>query len=82
MKIDNFRQELTSRQNDIIETALKDLKKLFSGAIEELGKLLRKSKIEGIKLRAIALIIDHTIKMKEFEDIEKRLEAIERRLNE
>jgi len=81
MKNENFKSEFISRQNDLIETALKELKGLSGEAIESLGKLLRESQNENIRLKAIALIIEHTVKIKEIEDIENRLTAIERRLN-
>jgi len=81
IKNDTFKNEFISRQNDIIETALKELKGLASEAIEKLGTLLRESVNENIKLKAIALIIEHTIKMKEIENIEERLRELERRLN-
>jgi len=81
IKNDTFKNEFISRQNDIIETALKELKGLSSEAVEKLGTLLRESVNENIKLKAIALIIEHTIKMKEIENIEERLRELERRLN-
>lgn len=81
MKNDVFRNEFISRQNDIIETALKELKGLSSEAVERLGSLLRETQNENIRLKAIALILDNTMKMKEIEDIEERLTEIERRLN-
>jgi hypothetical protein len=82
MKDDNFRNEFIAKQNDVIEAALKELKGLSSEAVESLGKLLRETENENIRLKAIALILDHTIKIKELEDIEKRLEALEGRLND
>ncbi len=81
MKNDNFKNEFISRQNDIIETALMELKGLSSEAVEKLGTLLRESVNENIKLKAIALTIEHTIKMKEIENIEERLRELEMRLN-
>lgn len=80
MKNDAFRDAFISEQDNVIETALKDLKGLSSEAVESLGKLLKESN-DNIKLRAIALILEHTIKLKEIESIEQRLEAIERRLD-
>jgi hypothetical protein len=80
MKTDTFRNEFISRQNDLIETALKELKGLSSEAVKSLGKLLRESENENIRLKAIALILDHTMKIKEFEDIEQRLTEIEKRM--
>ena len=81
MKDNVFREEFISKQNDIIESALKELKGLSSIAVEKLGALLRDSANETIRLKAIALTLEHTIKLKELEDIEKRLGEIEKRLN-
>ncbi len=78
MKTEAFRKEFVSRQNDLIDTALKELKGLSSEAVESLGKLLRESEKENIRLKTIALILDHTMKIKEFEDIEQRLTEIEK----
>ena len=81
MKDDNFRNEFIAKQNDVIATALKELKGLSSEAVESLGKILRETENENIRLKVIALILDHTIKMKEMEDIEQRLIEIERRMS-
>ena len=78
MKIEHFRQEFISQQNDLIETALKELKGLSTDAVEELGKLLKGTQNESIKLRAISLVIEYVLKMKELEDVELRLSALER----
>ena len=80
MKNDIFRNEFISRQNDIIETALKELKGLYSVAVEKLGMLLRESLNENIRLKAISLILEHTIKITEIEELTKRIDSIERRL--
>lgn len=80
MKNDTFRNEFISRQNDIIETALKELKGLYSVAVEKLGMLLRESLNENIRLKAISLILEHTIKITEIEELTKRIDSIERRL--
>lgn len=81
MKDEAFRDALMQEQNSVIETALKDLKGLSSEAVEQLGKLLRETGNETVRLKAISLILEHTIKLKEIEDIERRLEEIERRLS-
>ena len=47
MKDDLFRQEFVSRQNDLIETALKELKGLSSEVVEKLGVLLRETQNES-----------------------------------
>lgn len=80
MKDESFRNEFISRQNDIVETALKELKGLSSVAVEQLGALLRESDSETIRFKAIALILEHTIKIKEMEDIINRIERLERRI--
>lgn len=80
MKTEAFRNEFVSRQNDVIETVLIELKNLSSEAVESLGKLHRETKNENIRLKAITFIIDHTMKMKEIEDIEQRLTEIEGRM--
>jgi Helix-turn-helix of insertion element transposase len=81
LKDDLFKQEFIAMQNDLIETALKELKGLSAEAVEELGTLLRETQNENIKLKTIDLILEHTMKIKEFEDIEQRLEAIEQMLS-
>ena len=80
MKQEYFRQEFASKQNDLIETALKELKGLSSEAVDELGTLLRETQNENIKLKAIALILEHTLKMKELDDFEARLKELEMRM--
>ena len=80
MKDESFRNEFISRQNHIVETALKELKGLSSVAVEQLGALLRESDSETIRFKAIALILEHTIKIKEMEDIINRIERLERRI--
>ncbi len=78
MKDDFFRREFIAQQNDLIETALKELKGLSSDAVLKLGELLRGTENESIRLKTIALILDNTLKLKELEDIEERLLKLEK----
>lgn len=80
MKDETFKDAFIAEQNNLFESSLKDLKGLSSEAVEHLGALLRGSLNENVKLRAIALVLEHAIKAKEIEGIETRLQAIEKEL--
>jgi hypothetical protein len=79
LKQEIFRQELKHQRDELIERALDSLKANVTKATETLVKLLD-SKSEPIKARAAEDILEFTIKTLEFENLEKRIEALEQRL--
>ena len=80
LKNPQFKDEFIRQRNEIVTFALDELKASTGEAVQVLRNLL-KAKKEGIRLRAAMGIIEYVNKFIEFEGIEKRLEAIERRLN-
>jgi DUF1680 family protein len=81
LKDKTFRQELKRQRDAVIERALDSLKANISKATETLLKLLDSEK-EGIQVRAAEDIIAFTQKALEHEELEKRIEALEARLNQ
>ena len=79
LKQENFREELKRQRNELIRGALDCLKANISKATETLVKLLE-SKSEPIRARAAEDIVEFTQRALEFDDLEKRIEALEERL--
>jgi hypothetical protein len=76
----DFKGEYERQSRDLVQEAFRSLKLLGNEAVEVLAKLL-KSRNESIRFRTAVSIIESTTKFIELEDIEKRLEALERRVN-
>lgn len=74
---DAFKSELKRQRDALIEEALGRLKLSIAKAVEELAKLMD-SKREDIKRGACRDIIEYALKAIELEDIESRLEKVER----
>jgi hypothetical protein len=79
LKQEIFRQELKRQRDELIERALNSLKANIAKATETLVKHLD-SKRENISIRAAESIISFAQKAIEFENLEKRIEALEERL--
>jgi AcrR family transcriptional regulator len=79
LKEEIFRQELKRQRDELIERALNSLKANIAKATETLVKHLD-SKRENISIRAAESIISFAQKAIEFENLEKRIEALEERL--
>jgi predicted DNA-binding protein YlxM (UPF0122 family) len=77
LKNDDFCNELKSQRDKVINTALERLKGAITQAVEELIKLTSAQK-EEVRRLACNDIITHVLKSIEIEDIEQRLDKIER----
>jgi len=76
LKNETFRHELKRQRDAVIERALDSLKANISKATETLVKLLDSDK-ETIQARAAEDIIEFTQKALEYEDLDKRIRALE-----
>jgi len=79
LKEEIFPQELKRQRDELIERALDSLKANVRLATETLVNLLD-SESESIKARAAEDILEFTIKAIEREELEKRIDALEKRL--
>jgi hypothetical protein len=80
LKQESFKNEFISRQNDIIDAAFLEIKGLASLAVAKLGSLLESEK-DTVRLKATTAVLEHISKMIEAEELTKRIEKLERRLN-
>ena len=74
-----FKAEFTRQRREVIDLALHDLKTSASEAVSVLRGLL-KAEGESVRFRAAQAILDNVIKSIEIENIEKRLDVLERRV--
>jgi Helix-turn-helix of insertion element transposase len=81
LKDETFREELKRQRDAVIERALDSLKSNIAKATKTLVQHLD-SKRENISIRAAEDIIEFTQKAVEHEQLEKRIEALEARLNQ
>jgi len=81
LKEEAFRQELKRQRDAIIERALDSLKANLAKAAETLVKHLTSTR-ENISIRAAERIIEFTQKSLEHEELERRIEALEARLDQ
>ena len=77
LKDDAFRDELEGARSRVIEESLRRLKAGISGAVDGLIEL-SDDKNKLIRIRACEKIIDFFLKVRELDEIERRLESIER----
>lgn len=77
LKDEGFKNELEFRRDEVIRDALKRLKCAMSGATEELVRLTKSSR-EDIRRLACKDIIEFALKSIELEEIEDRLDKVER----
>ena len=76
LREDAFREELRRQREEVVRGALETLKGAVSKATETLVKLLGSDK-EAIQARAAEDIIEFTQKAIEFEELERRIAALE-----
>ena len=81
LKEEAFREELKRQRERIVEGALETLKANVTRATETLVKLLDSDK-EGIRVRVAEDIIEFTQKVIEFEELERRIGALEERIKQ
>lgn len=79
LKNPDFKAEFVRQRQEIIDLALHELKTSTSEAVKVLRELL-KAEGESVRLRTAQAILDNVFKSIELENIEKRLEDLERRL--
>jgi len=77
LKEQNFKAELRHQRDEVIRSALNRLKGAITQAVEELIKLTG-AKREEVRRLACNDIITHVLKSIEIEDIEQRLDKVER----
>ena len=75
----DFRMEFIKQRQEIIDLALHELKTLTGEAVDVLRDLLR-AEGEGVRLRTALGVMEHVGKFIEIENLEARIEAIERRI--
>ena len=78
---DGFKEELRRQREELTRTALDTLKAGIAKATETLVKLLDSDK-EAIQARAAEDIIEFTQKAIEYEELEKRIDALEDRIKQ
>ena len=73
-----FKAEFAGQRQEIIDLALHELKTSASEAVTVLRELL-KAEGEGVRLRTAQAILENVLKSIEIENLEKRIEELERR---
>lgn len=81
LKQDAFREELNRRRKEMVELAFQTLQANVSKATETLVKLLESDR-EPIRVRAAEDIVEFTQKAIELEELERRIAALEDKLDE
>ena len=77
LKNDAFKAELRSKRDVVVNSALNTLKSAASQAVDELIELIKAPRAE-VRLSASKCIIEYVLKSREIENIEQRLEKVER----
>lgn len=80
LKQDIFRDELDRRRKEVVELAFETLKANVTKATQTLVKHLDSGK-ESISIRAAESIIEFAQRAMESEELEQRIQALERRLS-
>jgi hypothetical protein len=75
-----FKDELERQRKELIDEGYHLLRISVLEAATTILELQRTAQGEGVRLRAAESIIDRVYKLAELEDIEERLEALERRI--
>ena len=73
-----FKAEFIQQRQEIIDLALHELKTSASEAVSVLRELLQ-AEGEGVRLRTAQAILENVLKSIEIENLEKRIEELERR---
>lgn len=77
-----FRAALTRAEGDAIDQATRRLIAMASKAADELEAILSDiDSTPAVRLRAIELIFENALKLRELRNVEKRLEALEQAVN-
>ena len=76
----DFRKALQEAKESIFNEALENLKSLSREAVNTLRDLLTSRHKDTARLGSAKTILELALKQKELEDIEKRIEALEERL--
>lgn len=74
-----FKAEFVRQRQGLVDLALHELKTSLSEAVTVLRELL-KAEGEGVRLRTAQAILENVLKSIELENIEQRLEVLERSL--
>ena len=74
-----FKAEFTGQRQEIIDLALHELKTSASDAVSVLRELLQ-AEGEGVRLRTAQAILENVLKSIEIENLERRIEELERSL--
>jgi hypothetical protein len=77
LKQDAFKSELEATREEVIRQAIQTLKGGITRAIDELLNLVE-DKNKLIRIRACEKVVDFFLKVKEIDELEGRLESIER----
>jgi ACT domain-containing protein len=72
-----FKDELERRRNEIVESSMEKLRCLMDKAVNKLDSLLT-SENEEVARKAANAIIEYSLKWNEAQDLEDRLEEIEK----
>jgi len=78
MKAPEFKAEFVRQRKEIVEIALHELKTSAGEAVAVLRKLLG-ARQEGVRLRTALGMLEHISKFIQLEELEERIEALERR---
>ena len=81
MKKEEFKEYLETKQKEVVEEALKRIKLSITKAVDNLIECLN-SDDERMRRLTSKDILDYFIKVNELQDIEQRLEKLEKRLSE
>jgi len=81
LKQPEFKAELDRQRDEVVAEAFKVLSQNLTKAVETLAGLLD-NKNDRLKRLAAKDVIDFVVRHKEYEDLDKRLTAIEQRLSE
>lgn len=80
---DDFKAALTEAESEAIDAATRRLIGLQGAAIDTLQETLSDRKaLAGIRLRASQSILDYLLKLRELRNIESRLAALEKIIND
>lgn len=79
LKNPEFKAEFVRQRQELVDLALHELKTSLSEAVTVLRELL-KAEGEGVRLRTAQAILENVLKSIELENIEQRLEVLERSL--
>jgi hypothetical protein len=72
-----FQEELERRRNEVVESSMEKIRSLMDMAVNKLETLLQ-SENEEIARKSANSIIEYSLKWSENDDIEERLEEVER----